>query len=1857
MRFCISGKGTVFFSIVGEPGAGKTALLRHLNWRIASHPQTIHKFLEDDVATAYWNLKESEEKTLKVQEKKRFLGVYVRASDLWRITQNRHEKVLRAADLIIESAACIFRRLVREGSFEASQEAEFVASLRELIPTSRIVLLVDSVDLISSASRPTLLSTIYNLSKPDRAQQIEEPGVPPIIADVDLFRVVMTSRPAALYNQAIPADPVDDGSGEEETNFVFLFLDKLFSLALKERLFAGIVDQNGLDKQKHNVYVPSEADAIRTAAVSAGGKIPVLGPNLDEAKIQSKLLRSLRSPMTIFLMAQLQERSPSGSYTPVSVYDMFEEIVSLLKSQQGKRHRPISMKAVEARDFLFPSGDQLDRLASLFGFLYQCFASQCWSHNFSIRSEIVTVLKVLLDKLRATAPWADLLPRSDQHKKAIELLLASGADASPQLQLAESIWEIVTSTLVDWNICHALDTGELLFFDEQLVQFLCSRFLIEEEFSEPIIACLLEHYARDSNALRKSAGPVPTATTPAPVESAVKIFCWQDASFLTHTHWNFVYDLVGTKRGPVWMASRILPVQFATIFDWLAAIRKNDGVDNTDLGQIRFYRLLRGFALQQEDAVSLKRRLNQPVVSPNSPHSTAGEVEVANLKEAFGMTFVSILEDNPSAIIHIEKAPVNSFGCFSQNAINIIVEQLTKLLRTGNIFIIADILLNLDKNKLLSDTTIVQVVDIVVNPDTEYKPLRPALRFLTTRSPPWRHMSVVVGALGARDQDTQDEAAESLEKLGHSSLDTWKRTMKKADGMPPFVLYEEKDWTLLIASTVSLLVDFVDAHLLETDKSAHLFDAPHEPKCRLPQCHALKEIVSLLESDHPGTRLFPYVCLGNTIRSNMHDRDTEVKNIASQLVILDALGRVYRPSVEHFPAVTEVEALITPPDDFAMKCIAYILLEQFGAEVAKFSVRIADLIKSKMDLLQQLSTWLWARLPAAIRQPLMQDILSSTSLKPQIASVVMRDIMYISTRTDFALQQITSADLNIVLQNTILNPLPRITMMLYRAALRYLDRSSVMSTNIDYKIVALETIDSLLDKFLSAISHPAADALGTAQVLLELVLRNLSDMLSYQDLRYKQALTPHLERLNMRSKLLVAYRQLQQSQTESAAMHAPAPRDKRMPAPPRPATRLWFSKFLMGQVLRHLISPDSVEILEMLNLLNSGEAELRAVAVSSLRLISEEHAVKLTSRIAAMMEVEGDAFIRRSYVVLLGSLGMRTEKPIRNAAIEAALKFLQQDKYPVRQELGVGVIGVIGPKAKCFPDVEATATNLLVRLSSKGNPAFASAAAPEDLLLPTPGALALSREEVALLISIIECAPNVGFTSPRILDCMFSLLHNCPDSALRLSLLLSFRKLVPQIEASNLIRHEAMMSLLLKSADSVVRELSMKVVREFGTDTVWRLRKDLCSAVSDAEPFCRKQAIKALSIVVRKAHGPTRQATLTESLEILAFVAKALDDANASVVTESLKFFRGFKSPSPFLGSVPIDGSPSSIRSATSSQTVVWRQPKAKLIIPMVLDQTEQPWAVQKEHVSSHSSDETPGALDADGTHLADSVGPEESGVVGDDTFYNESVVTPYFEKIVALLYKRRFKSSMNIKLAVLLTLGETTLLHSHLASYSDVLSGDNVSNLVDFGDALRMLGPQVLQYIPPIINIIKPGSQLVRNLVRLLLRHERQLDAATCSRLFSIHTIRQMMQNKDATVRKVAVTLMGKKVIQRPRHLPVLVQMWADKNNKVRREVMEALGDLARNYPQFVPWIMETIDTESVSSVLVWRFLSKSWGALIESNITPNSSFQLAEDRGFGGATAVPFGARVPSLPQSVAAPPSAIPALPSTQPGAFVD
>jgi hypothetical protein len=55
---------------------------------------------------------------------------------------------------------------------------------------------------------------------------------------------------------------------------------------------------------------------------------------------------------------------------------------------------------------------------------------------------------------------------------------------------------------------------------------------------------------------------------------------------------------------------------------------------------------------------------------------------------------------------------------------------------------------------------------MVVNPETDFKPLRPAIRFLTSRKPAWKHMGIVVNALNARGTKNCSSSAIELAFAG-----------------------------------------------------------------------------------------------------------------------------------------------------------------------------------------------------------------------------------------------------------------------------------------------------------------------------------------------------------------------------------------------------------------------------------------------------------------------------------------------------------------------------------------------------------------------------------------------------------------------------------------------------------------------------------------------------------------------------------------------------------------------------------------------------------------------------------------------------------------------------------------------------------------------------------------------------------------------------------------------------------------------------------------------------------------------------------------------------------------------------------
>jgi len=1355
------------------------------------------------------------------------------------------------------------------------------------------------------------------------------------------------------------------------------------------------------------------------------------------------------------------------------------------------------------------------------------------------------------------------------------------------------------------------------------------------------------------------------------------------------------------------------------------------------------------------------------------------------------MTFVSILEDNPSAIVHIEKAPVSSLACFSQNAISIILDKMVLLLKQGNIFVVADLLINLDRHGLINQDIVNKVVDVVMT-SKDMKPVRPALRFLSSRQPSHRHLSAIISCLAAKDQDAQIEAMEALTVVAQTAVQLSKEAFQSSipsstssaaslpnlhsvspsqleaylahekqiqqassqqqhqhhtipnttafapldadhsitssgapklpadmviiegssikkpveelflmeeahdsivnpaptvattspssstttatpsttavtstssskvatsssssnlpsltksssienasvvasassstvamapktgsstnlsssssatvksptphgprasspdpstsamlqsthrfsflhgDPKTPF-LYEEREWSILLRSAVSLLVDFVGLDIHRNTKNANYYNTPFDPRVRMIQCKHLASLIEMMESDEAGTRLLPFILLGNTIRSNDYDRETERQQLEAQLLILEAIGKLYTShrrigDVDH--DLIEEMAKNNPVN----RGIGYVVHDLLGLQAAKYAVMSEELIKNKPDLLCSLNSWAFARLTADARR----TIFLTLSLHEKIT--VQQSILDLVTNNRPLIEIMDPTDLSTVVASNFGKKESPIA--LKRSALRFLELSALTTHSQDYRLHAIDKIIYLLGRY--GFNDP---------VVTEPLLRILDTILStpvvpdgsppsprplrstfqtpspYPEDNQRPMLTQQehkelynlLQRSNMRQKLIQAFE-----------MQSPQ--------------RFWTGKVLTSSLLRHFISPDSEDALEYVHFLKSNVPEIRAIALSELHRIDASLVPALLQRLKELISYE-EPLVRTTYSVVIGSLGLRSEQ--QAMAIDVACYLMGKSDSPDVQQHGVNILSIMG---------ESVSESVLV--SAKFEEILSS---KEQSLIQGEK---LSEAENGLLMAMVDCITNIRLTTTTVLASMLGLLRQSPDPALRTAISLAFRRLASELvvdQKQHCLEH---VLLLLHNREGYVREIGIKLIRFFGRETIKHSASRLIKMISDPELYVRKQAIKAVTCLLYKGDEQAKK----EALLLLPAVSNALEDKSPLVIVQALKFLVLLKARTR---SVSATLSRLAARSASIAAHTTGPDPEddAQIAIdsegiPVLSSiSSPSPSLSSRSTIAASGSSLSISSTSGSASHSTGSTSSTTASSGGsgsaselddDDPWYVRKVIVPNLDRVSSLLYRRRYRFNLAIKIGVLNCLGTTRFLQQHIGSFTEMLNSENVPTLVEFSDTIRRLGPGMLQYIPAIVNIIKPGSPLVRNMVRLLSRYEKQMDSRTCSRLFSLQTILSMMKNKDANVRKAAVSLMGKKVLEKSKHIWVIIQMWGDKNNKVRKEVMEVLGDIGKTNPEYISHIMNLIDTDSVTSVLVWRFLSKSWGILI---------------------------------------------------------
>lgn len=1304
---------------------------------------------------------------------------------------------------------------------------------------------------------------------------------------------------------------------------------------------------------------------------------------------------------------------------------------------------------------------------------------------------------------------------------------------------------------------------EILLKDEQQVQFQCSRFLMNTELSGPILDAI--NSARQTMRGFDQQYPL--------------IFAWHDNYFLTNKHWNYIFDMMASKQGVAWLSKTILP-SGSKIQDWLAQMRLNKGVDKDDLGQIRFYRLLRGFALQQEDRDlwAIRQREQQLIIRPasktpaqiasKSPHyssseyesaesgpesanmlergsmeadhsgktspadsaatvsspvssivipplihqnsglgssratpKTAEEVEIADLKEAFGMTFVSILDDNPSAIVHIEKAPVSSLACFSQNAISIIQNKMIVLLRQGNIFVVADLLINLDRHGLVSTEMVNKVIDLVTS-GKDSKPIRPALRFLSSRTPSHRHLSAIISCLAAKDQDAQSEAMDALTGVAKTAVQLSKdlfdeslqlRAANAAAGgssaplslktahknssrrssttrekspssrgrmvpnttafapldadhsrtsssnklipadmvitshtspakpveelflmeaahdseslavSPPAgnanpllspmrqpsegsaasvstavaegsleqtsiapspssapasamsstpsnsrtsdfgearawspkkvaFLFEERNWTILLRSAISLLVDFVGLDLHRSTKNASYYSNIYEPRVRMLQCKHLASLIEMMESEEPGTRLLPFILLGTTVKSNDYDREKEKLVLEAQLYILDAIGRVYNSHARKGDTQAQHDLVEEMARDSPInRGIGYVFHDLLGQQAAKYAVMSEELIKSKPDLLAALNSWAFARLNAEVRRSLF------TSLSMHENLLVQQSILDLVCDNRSLIETMDPTDLTVVIASNFpveksgsygsgrgslgsSNSSPHISLSssgaqsyvgfnngevpnsLKRAALRFLELSALTTHSQDYRLHAIDKIVYLLARYgfndpivtepllriLDTImSTPVLDKSGGNFAGLDVsfsapFVSTFNTSCPYIEEAPKPYLTSSerlelyklLQRNNMRQKLIQAF-------------EAQSPK------------HFWTGKVLTCSLLRHFITPDSEDALEYVHFLKSSVPEIRSIALSELHRIDASLVPALLQRLKELISYE-EPLVRTTYAIVVGALGMRSEQ--QAMAIDVACYHMSREEYPDIQQHGVSILSILGESVSesvlVAERFEQILGHKLDKLMSPTSPSGEPTQHSRGGLFSSPSQIIpvgrLSVEENGLLMSMVDCITNIRLTTTPVLTRLLGLLKESPDPALRTAICLAFKRLGAQgdFTSEQKMACQEQVTGLLQMREGYVREIGIKLIRFFGRDTIKHNASKLIKMISDPELYVRKQAIKAVTCLLQRGDEQAKK----EALLLLPAVSSALEDKSPLVIVQALKFLVLLKS-------------------------------------------------------------------------------------------------------------------------------------------------------------------------------------------------------------------------------------------------------------------------------------------------------------------------------------------------------------------------
>jgi hypothetical protein len=246
------------------------------------------------------------------------------------------------------------------------------------------------------------------------------------------------------------------------------------------------------------------------------------------------------------------------------------------------------------------------------------------------------------------------------------------------------------------------------------------------------------------------------------------------------------------------------------------------------------------------------------------------------------------------------------------------------------------------------------------------------------------------------------------------------------------------------------------------------------------------------------------------------------------------------------------------------------------------------------------------------------------------------------------------------------------------------------------------------------------------------------------------------------------------------------------------------------------------------------------------------------------------------------------------------IQILEQNRDPLKQELAVSVLTVMGQNCMKYPEVLAKFQSILASESHPGTLSGTLTSFPitttsgiqnynqsnyahSNLSISTSqssGSTTFSKDKIRLLLSTIGAVCTLQMTNHDIIKSLFILLQY-NDLELRRALLFSIRQLTKHLKSqgnkhfplfstnrhdhnytfSFLIQiqffsldelryYEQVLSGYLQSTDGYLRETSLKLLRSFGRESVKRLVTHVLRLLEDQEHYCRRQALKTLGTLI-----------------------------------------------------------------------------------------------------------------------------------------------------------------------------------------------------------------------------------------------------------------------------------------------------------------------------------------------------------------------------------------------------------------------